>query len=269
MDRVGSPPRSSLTAFFNQLATAPQSLLMLDYDGTLSPFQTQRHRAFPYPGVLGLLQGIAQCESSRVIIITGRPIDELQPLIAPLCNIEIYGSYGLEHLLPSGTYSHDPVAPELAASLIRAQSCLAVTGLGHRAEVKPGGIAIHWRGLPAKVIDEIQIYAQTALADFAKMSGLIMFEFDGGLELRVAHPNKEDIVISVLEGSNSNIAVAYLGDDIADEGSFRILQSRGLTGLVRPEYRDTDAQFWMRPPDDLIAFLQQWLECIQSVRTMS
>ena len=268
MDRIGSPIRSSFTAFFKQLAIAPQSLLMLDYDGTLAPFQIQRHRAFPFPGVLDLLQGIAQCESARVVIITGRTICELQPLIAPLCNIEIYGSYGLEHLLPNGTYSQVPVAPELAASLTGAQSCLAVSDLGHRAEVKPGGIAIHWRGLPAKVIDKIQIYAQTALADYAKLSGLILFDFDGGMELRIAHPNKEDIVLSILEGSNSNIAVAYLGDDFADEGPFQILKYRGLTVLVRPEYRDTDAQFWIRPPDDLIVFLQQWLDCVLCVRTI-
>ncbi len=264
MGSVGSSPRSSPTAFFKRLAFAPQSLLLLDYDGTLAPFHTHRHRAYPYPGVLALLQSIVQCGSSRVILITGRPIDELQPLIAPLCSIEIYGSYGLEHLLADGTYNQTAIAPEITALLYNAQSRLAVSGLGDGIEIKPGGIAIHWRGLPASVIDRIQIYAQTALAPHAKLPGLILFEFDGGLELRVAHPNKEDTVGSILEGSASKIPVAYLGDDLTDEGAFRMLRSRGLTVLSRPQYRETNAQFWIQPPDELIAFLQRWLDCISA-----
>ena len=239
-------------------------MLLLDYDGTLAPFHTQRHRAYPYPGIVALLEGINQYGSSRVVLITGRPIAELQSLIAPLCGIEIYGSYGLEHLLANGTYSQIPIAPEIAALLSNAQSRLAVSGLGHGIEVKPGGIAIHWRGLPATVIDRIQDYAQTILAQYAKLPGLILFEFDGGLELRVAHPNKEDTVGSILEGSASKIPVAYMGDDLTDEGAFRMLRSRGLTVLIRPEYRETNAQFWIQPPDELIAFLQRWLDCLSA-----
>jgi len=264
MISVESSRRSSPAGFFKRLPFASQSLLLLDYDGTLAPFHTQRHHAHPYPGVMPLLEGISQSGSSRVVLITGRPIVELQPLIAPLCNIEIYGSYGLEHQLAIGTYSQIAIAPEIAALLSGAHSCLTVSGLGYRIEVKPGGIAIHWRGLPATVIDKIQIFAQTVLAPYIKLPGLILLEFDGGLELRVAHPNKEDTVGSILEGSGSKIPVAFLGDDLTDEGAFRMLMSRGLTVLIRPEYRETNAQFWMQPPDELIAFLQRWLDCLSA-----
>jgi trehalose 6-phosphate phosphatase len=264
MGSVESFISSSPTAFFKRLAFAPQSLLLLDYDGTLAPFHTQRHRAYPYPGVKALLEGISQSGSSRVVLITGRPIVELQSLIAPLCNLEIYGSYGLEHRLANGSYSQIAIAPEIAESLSGAQSKLAVSGLGHSIEIKPGGLAIHWRGLPATVIDRIQTFTHKVLADHANLPGLILLEFDGGLELRVAHPNKEDTVGAILEGSGTNIPVAYLGDDLTDEGAFNMLKSRGLTVLIRPEYRETNAQFWMRPPDELIAFLQQWLDCLSA-----
>ncbi len=259
---MGPSANASPEAFFKRLAQAKESLLLLDYDGTLAPFQMERHRAYPYFGVVPLLERILQRASSRIVFITGRPIVELQPLIAPLCGIEIYGAYGLEHRLANGAYRQIAIAPETAASLSKAQSWLAAEGLGDRIEVKPGGIAIHWRGLSATEIDGVHAAMQTGLASFAKLPGLILLEFDGGMELRVVHPNKEDAVGSILCSVGPMVPVAFLGDDLTDEGAFRMLGSRGLTVLIRPEYRETNAQIWLRPPDELIAFLQRWLDCL-------
>ena len=92
--------------------------------------------------------------------------------------------------------------------------------------------------------------------------GLKLLEFDGGVELRVAHPHKGDAVTSILSGTDSNMPAAYLGDDHTDEAAFRVLNSRGLTVLVRREYRKTNAQVWLHPPHQLIEFLHQWLACL-------
>ena len=40
-----------LDGFFHKLAGARARVLLLDYDGTLAPFRTERDRAVPYPGV--------------------------------------------------------------------------------------------------------------------------------------------------------------------------------------------------------------------------
>ncbi len=261
---MGSSAKASLAAFFKRLAQAKESLLLLDYDGTLAPFHTERHRAYPYSGVVPLLESILHCGTSRIVFITGRPIAELQSLIAPLCGIEIYGAYGLEHRLANGTFRQVLIAQETKVSLSNAESWLTAAGLGDRIEVKPGGIAIHWRGLPATEIEGIQVAMQTGLASYAKLPGLILLEFDGGLELRVAHPDKEDTVGSILGGVGPTVPVAYLGDDLTDEATFRMLKSRGLTVLIRSAYRETNAQIWMRPPHELIAFLQRWLDCIST-----
>jgi trehalose-6-phosphatase len=58
---------------------------------------------------------------------------------------------------------------------------------------------------------------------------------------------------------NSAVSIAYLGDDQADEEAFRALQNRGLRILVRPEWRETAADVWLRPPEELVDFLFQWL----------
>ena len=63
----------SLDEFFSQLAESPQSLLLLDYDGTLSPFVVERNEAVPYAGVR---------ERIEAILDSAPPGDDEQPGVA-------------------------------------------------------------------------------------------------------------------------------------------------------------------------------------------
>ena len=47
-------------------------LLMLDYDGTLAPFNKDRERAVPYPGVVEILSTPPLTGSHRDVLIIGR-----------------------------------------------------------------------------------------------------------------------------------------------------------------------------------------------------
>lgn len=247
-----------------QLIVAPSSVLLLDYDGTLAPFQTERHRAYPYPRVIPFLQSILQCKKSKVVIITGRPVVQIEPLVSPLHEVEIWGCHGLEHRLADGTYRQTTIASDTAALLSRAELWLTAAGLASNMEVKTGGIAVHWRGKPDAEVESIRTCAQNGLSAFLESSELELLEFEGGLELRVAHPNKGDAIVSILHGLGQQTQVAYLGDDQTDEDAFRVLNPRGLSVLVRNEYRETYARIWLRPPEELISFLERWINSVSA-----
>ena len=51
---------------------------------------------------------------------------------------------------------------------------------------------------------------------------------------------------------------AFLGDDLADEAAFRAIAGLGLGALVRPDFRPTAADAWLRPPREVLAFLERW-----------
>lgn len=72
-----------------------------------------------------------------------------------------------------------------------------------------------------------------------------------------------DAVATIPEELDRDAQIAVLGDDLTDEDAFRILNDRGLTVLARPEYRKTSAQVWLRPPQELMAFLAGWLRSTQ------
>jgi trehalose 6-phosphate phosphatase len=254
----GIEQTTALAAFLQQLGAAPESVLLLDYDGTLAPFHVDRSLAYPYHGVVSLLDSIVRCGKTRVIIISGRPIVELRALLTPMSDLEMWGSHGLERQLSDGSYSLVQVSEQDAASLREAEDWVVAAGLLSRAEIKLGGIAIHWRGMPAAETRRVQALTRDGWTPLAERSGLKLLQFEAGLELRVSHPDKGDAIRSILGTLDDSVPIAFLGDDITDEDAFQVLKGRGLTVLVRTDYRETIAEAWLRPPQELIGFLQRW-----------
>lgn len=87
-----------LSDFFETLRGAPQRILMLDYDGTLAPFQLDHARAVPYPGVTEILDAIMEDPRTRLVIVSGRWTRDLLPLLPLRRRPEIFGSHGIEQL---------------------------------------------------------------------------------------------------------------------------------------------------------------------------
>ena len=244
--------------FLDQLSTGRERALLLDYDGTLAPFTTSREQAFPYAGVSDLLDKLVRTTETRVVVITGRPAKEIQPLLGIVPHLEVWGSHGLERLRRDGSYQVVAMGEGALQALAEADAAVFEEGLDKAMESKPGAVAVHWRGL-GRAAKEVREAAYRALQPLSGKHGLVLAAFDGGLELRVGSRNKADAVRSVLSELPSDACVAYLGDDRSDEDAFRALRDRGLRVLVRPQQRPTEADVWLKPPEELIDFLAEWL----------
>jgi trehalose-phosphatase len=121
-------------------------------------------------------------------------------------------------------------------------------------------VAVHWRGLkPAEVL-QVRSKAYRVLEPLAGRSGLVLAEFEEGVEIRLRAANKGTAVHDLLSELDPEIPVAYLGDDITDEDAFRALNDRGLTVLVNAKPRFTAAQIVVKPPVELVSFLNAWIK---------
>jgi trehalose-phosphatase len=196
---------------------------------------------------------------TRVVLISGRPSTELLFLSGIHPHPEIWGSHGAERLLPDGSYQVEPPSMDHQSALKAALLSLNACGLSSYVEVKPGGIAVHWRGLTAAERLPMEAKIRNLFASAIEDHGLQLLPFDGGLELRAPGKNKGDVVSAILLESESEVAAAYLGDDQTDENAFRAIKGRGIAILVRPEPRPTVADVWLRPPEELGCFLREWL----------
>jgi len=244
--------------FMERVRRATSRALLLDYDGTLAPFTADRTRAFPYREIPELVSQVMR-HNTRVVLISGRAATELLFLSGIHPHPEIWGSHGAERLRPDGSYEVDsPPAPQREV-LQTALHSLRACGLESRTETKPGGLAVHWRGLSTEERSTIENKVRVLFAPLVQGHGLHLLPFDGGIELRASGKNKGDAVTAILSELDKDFAAAYLGDDQTDENAFRAIKGRGLSVLVRPEPRPTMADLWLRPPDELGRFLRDWL----------
>jgi trehalose 6-phosphate phosphatase len=250
-----------IDSFFNSLRGARRRALLLDYDGTLAPFAIERNQAFPYTGVREVLDRILASGDTRLVVISGRWTRDLIPLLGLRRRSELWGSHGWERLFPDGHYeSVEPDARALAGLIQANKWRERIAILGGCTEQKAASLALHWRGLTPEAIAQIHELVNEPWTRLAQETGLEIHPFDGGIELRAPGRNKGHAVETVCAEIGNGAMIAYLGDDLTDEDAFRAIKGRGLGVLVRPELRPTLADLWLRPPEELLAFLTRWAE---------
>ncbi len=248
----------NLDEFWPRVATAPEPVLLLDYDGTLAPFRKKRDRAIPYAGIRERFVEMMENCSTRIVIISGRAIDHLLPLLGLNSPPEIWGSHGMEFLRPDGTRGIRELSDKNLSGFSQVRNWIADEQLQSFAEHKPAGIAFHWRGLPETEAEALRARIHVQFFDKIDDFNLEWHAFDGGLEIRVSGISKADAVSTILDETDEVNPIAFLGDDHTDEDGFRILKDRGLPVLVRKEFRETQAKLWIKPPDELYTFLDNW-----------
>lgn len=279
-NEASATPSGALAPFFRRLGNARRRVLMLDYDGTLAPFVIERDRALPYPGVREILNDILRAGGCEVWLISGRSISDLLPLVDLESTPGVWGSHGWESLEPGAAAASQiergelpaEAAEGLAKAVSWARPWATAQGIGDRLEIKHGCIALHWRGMVNDEIERVRKAVTDAWTPIKNQAALQLRGFDGGLELRVPGRDKGSAVESILGPvktaeasgpgaageSDSSTVAAYLGDDLTDEDAFGAMRGRGLRALVRPECRETTADVWLRPPAELLEFLEAW-----------
>ncbi len=252
------------TAPASQLAAVSGgiSLLLLDYDGTLAPFHDDRMQAVPWPGIRERLDVLSALPSVRLALVTGRPARELSHMLALKRPVEIWGSHGREHLTADGAYTVASLAPAQQHALDRLEADLTAAGFATQIERKPASLAAHWRTLDADGAAQVEAIARQAYQEYCGRGGLQLLVFDGGVEMRSPAIHKGHAALQMLNQVPA-VSTAYLGDDVTDEDAFLALRGRALTVLVRETPRPSHASYWLRPPQELLGFLDAWIHCAE------
>ncbi len=244
--------------WLTRLRESSERLLILDYDGTLAPFRIERSEAIPYPGVTDLLVSIS--EHSRIVVVSGRNVEEVSKLLSMEPSLELWGSHGWERMKPDGSIKALDPGEDARAGLAKASQILDGSGLEDRVERKQASVALHWRGLDESLKQELKERASASWQDIAEGYGLALKDFDGGLEIMATGRDKGHAVCEIIAGSAADSIAAYLGDDFTDEDAFKALRPTDLGILVNERLRTTAAQIWIRPPGELLDFLRSWID---------
>ncbi len=246
--------------FLDAFAGDADPFLLLDYDGTLAPFRLDRYQARPWSGVRELLADIRRQGRTRIAVITGRPANEIAPLLGIGPPLEVWGLHGVDHLYPDGRRELEPAPPAAREKLDALRVLLKRDSLGGRFEDKENAAVMHWRGIAPHKARLIEQKTRALFEPLVSIPGLALLEFEAGVELRAGR-DKGGAVEAILKEAGRAAPVAFLGDDLTDESAFcavNSLGSPGLSVLVRHSPRETQANVWLRPPDELRQFLKAW-----------
>ena len=157
---------------------------------------------------------------------------------------------------------------ETQAKLEELREQLRQDSLGGLFEDKANGVVMHWRGESARKARLIEQRTRALFEPMARMDGLMLLDFEYGLELRAGR-DKGGAVKAILEEARSEGFVgpaAFLGDDLTDEAAFAVMNGQEgahLSVLVRREPRKTVADVWLRPPGELLGFLERWMRSLE------
>lgn len=198
------------------------SVLLFDFDGTLSPIVDDPEAASPTPGAVELLEELAG-RYRTVGAVSGRPVAFLADRLPS--SLVLSGLYGLESVI-DGVRADRPgieVWRDHVALAARRADELGPDGM--RVEPKGLSVTLHYRGLPelAGPVRQLaeRLAAETGLeARAAKMSAEL-------------HPPVEaDKGLVVRELAGGARGVLYAGDDLGDLPAYAALTDLRAAGQV-------------------------------------
>lgn len=239
------------------LCLARHRVLMLDYDGTLAPFQVIRGAALPLPNSLEMLRVIAADRQTSLAIISGRPVAELVELLGPL-RATIVGEHGWEMRTPDGAVV--PWTPPLAAlsALDQARQAATRRGWGERLERKRSGLVLHTRDLPAEDARHIEDACTSLWRRYCDQAPVNLDRISGGIELRTRGRDKGTAVLTILAHEPPGSLAVYVGDDVSDEDAFQNVLDVGFGIRVGAEQRPSLAAGQLPSCHAVAEFLEAW-----------
>ncbi len=245
----------------HRIANADRILLILDYDGTLSPIASRPEEAFLPRETREALAQLTELSCLQVCIMSGRSLEDLRERVEVPGLIYI-GSHGLE---AQGIHFEVPGmdGARIRNSMKEFQSAAerSLPGLeGLIIENKGFSVAVHYRLVDedqASRIREILEKLMTSFPEARLTFGKKVFEVRPDIKW-----DKGTMAIALLHelrasDPGTDILPIYIGDDLTDEDAFIALSKKGITILVDDGKRETQARYRVGGTQDVLHLLQE------------
>ncbi len=195
--------------------------VFLDLDGTLIDLADTPDAVCVAPGLVAVLQDLGRRLGGRLAIVSGRPIGQIDALLAPLV-LPAAGVHGMQRRGADGVLHSAPL-PALAAARACAEA-LAESHPGVWVEEKYGALAVHFRQVP-----DAGPLCKAALAEVVSATPeLLLMEGKMIVEVKVAGIDKGTAIRDFLATTPfAGHRSVFIGDDTTDEAGFALVQGSG------------------------------------------
>ena len=235
--------REALLAF-----ARPDTLIALDYDGTLAPIAARPPEAHMRPETRELLARL--CRRFPVLILTGRARADVLGFLGGTGALEVIGSHGLEKFGTTIGRVGERVARWRQALVQRIGAMVGID-----IEDKRLSLAVHFRRAPDG--DAAQRQIEEAVADLpgARILG-------GKKVVNVVPseaPDKGAALLAACERGGYRRAI-YVGDDDTDEDVFRLAQPERILTVRIGRQRESAAEYYLADQRDIDRLMRVLLD---------
>ncbi len=238
--------------------------LFLDYDGTLVPIAPTPAEAIPDPPLLELLGALSVQPALRTVILSGRPLAELQRML-PVPGLIIAGLYGVEMQMKDGTVLRKAAGDGRAESMAQLRerwADLAGGREGFLIEDKGDALALHARWAEAMQAKHVLDAARSQALEIIHLQDLRILDGDRYVEVAPANADKGRAVDWLLTHYPipGDLPVGF-GDDNKDEAAFAAIQRLGGYAIgVGHRYELPNVDVRVESPEDVRDWLRAFLE---------
>jgi trehalose-phosphatase len=237
-------------------------VLLLDYDGTLTPIVNEPDAARLSPTMQQLLDMLAQRPCYRVAIVSGRALADLRTRVHGN-RLYLAGNHGLEIEGPGIRYDHP------AVQRLRPHMDAVAEAMRHDLREVPGAwvedkgytLSIHVRRVPAAVVPEVRARLFHHAGPAVDRGLLALRTGKAVLEVRpcVSWDKGEAVRWIVdrvrMEKPDASLGVICMGDDDTDEDAFSVLGPADVGIVVGSDRHHSAARYYVESVEDTERFL--------------
>jgi trehalose 6-phosphate synthase/phosphatase len=254
--KVNVIKEATVQQILDDFSAAKRRCILLDYDGTLAPYQKLPSLAAPSNELMELLRELTSDEANHVIIISGRDAETLNKWLGHL-PVHLVAEHGAmvrykneewKETITVSTEWKDQIRPLMQLFVDRCA--------GSFIEEKKSTLAWHYRNTYPELGFNRSRELRNSLLQLTANTSLQVIDGNKVLEVRTVGVDKGATATNMLVRIAPDF-ILCMGDDATDEDMFRTLKDRGYT--IKIGRGNTAAQFTIVSQREVFPFLRKFL----------
>lgn len=247
----------------SEFEKASKRCILLDYDGTLSPYQKLPSLASPSDELIQLLEQLTSDPANEIIIISGRDANTLEKWLGKL-PMNMIAEHGACLKFQNGEWKETTAIKTEWKDQVRPLMQLFVDRCaGSFIEEKKSTIAWHYRNTNQELGFVRSRELRNSLLQLTANTSLQVIDGNKVLEVRMVGVDKGVAALGMLNDINPDF-ILCIGDDATDEDMFKALREKGHT--IKIGRANTAAQYTILSQRDVFPFLRRFIHPIEAKR---
>ena len=239
---------------------AKKRCILLDYDGTLAPYQKLPSMAAPSEELMELLKQITDDQSNEIVIISGRDVNTLEKWLGKLSLNMIaehgacikYRSQAWKEQMAINTEWKEQVRPLMQLFVDRCA--------GSFIEEKKSTLAWHYRNTNQELGFVRSRELRNSLLQLTANTPLQVVDGSKVLEVRMVGVDKGTAAVSMINGLDPDF-ILCVGDDATDEDMFKAMRDKAYT--IKIGRANTSAEYTILSQKEVFPFLRRFIESVE------